>query len=213
MNSEYLRSKLTQLETVEGQILKCTTCKLCETRTHAVPGEGPLNPDLMFIGEAPGFHEDKHGRPFIGAAGQLLEHLMASVGLSREEVYITNIVKCRPPNNRDPNSIEIHSCNPYLEQQIEITQPAIIVTLGRFSFNHFFPSETISKSHGQILAWKTRSIYPMYHPAAALHQPKMRIYLEEDISKLPDLLAKSRIQISIEPAGPSPEPDAQPRLF
>jgi DNA polymerase len=142
----------------------------------------------MFIGEAPGFHEDQQGRPFVGAAGQFLEELLESIGLTRDDVYITNVIKCRPPGNRDPLPDEINSCEPYLDRQIELIQPTIVVTLGRFSMARAFPQARISRIHGQPRKINEIVYYPMYHPAAALHRPSLRPTVEEDMQRIPDLI-------------------------
>jgi DNA polymerase len=143
----------------------------------------------MFIGEGPGFHEDKQGRPFVGAAGQFLEELLASIDLKREQVFITNVVKCRPPANRDPEPDEIDACQPYLDRQMEIIRPKIVVTLGRFSMARYFPNAKISQIHGQAKKMGGVIYYPMYHPAAALHQPSLRSTVEEDMRRIPELIA------------------------
>jgi uracil-DNA glycosylase family 4 len=143
----------------------------------------------MFIGEGPGFHEDKQGRPFVGAAGQFLEELLASIDLSREQVFITNVVKCRPPANRDPEPEEIEACRGYLDRQIELIQPKMVVTLGRFSMARYFPNAKISQIHGQPKKMDGVIYYPMYHPAAALHQPSLRRTVQEDMKRIPQLLA------------------------
>ncbi len=132
----------------------------------------------MFIGEGPGFYEDRDGRPFIGQAGQLLDELLASIGLRRDDVFITNMVKCRPPNNRDPLPEEILACRTHLDKQLEMISPKVVVTLGRHSFSKFFPGEAISKARGKSRSWKGRTVFPMYHPAAALHNPKLRPVIE-----------------------------------
>jgi DNA polymerase len=144
----------------------------------------------MFIGEGPGFHEDRQGIPFVGAAGNYLNELLAKIDLKREDVYITNVVKCRPPGNRDPQPQEIEACRPYLDKQITLIHPRLIVTLGRFSMQRYFPGASISRIHGQPKRVGNVIYYPMFHPAAALHQPRWRSLLEEDILKLPGLLAK-----------------------
>lgn len=186
----------------------CTDCALCENRTRSVPGEGPDKPELLFIGEGPGYHEDQQGRPFVGPAGKLLEQLLAAIGLTRQDVYIANVVKCRPPGNRDPLPAEIQACRKYLDQQIRLLDPAIIVTLGRFSMARFIPNAVISKIHGKPHPWGKRVIFPMYHPAAALHQGNLRRFLEEDIRKLPDLLATARqAGPAEEPSEPEPDPE------
>jgi len=145
----------------------------------------------MFIGEAPGFHEDQQGRPFVGAAGQFLEELLESIGLGREDVYITNVIKCRPPGNRDPLPDEINSCKPYLDRQIDLIQPTIVVTLGRFSMARAFPQGRISRIHGQPRKINGVVYYPMYHPAAALHRPSLRPTVEEDMRRIPDLIERA----------------------
>ena len=181
---------MSDLTVLYEQVQKCEKCILAQGRTHAVPGEGPPDADIMFIGEGPGFHEDRQGRPFVGAAGNLLEELLASIDLTREEVYIANVVKCRPPGNRDPNPEEIAACRPYLDRQIDIVRPRLIVTLGRFSMQRYFPGASISRIHGQPKRVGNMIYYPMFHPAAALHQPRWRSMVEEDILKIPELLAK-----------------------
>jgi uracil-DNA glycosylase family 4 len=179
------------LEQLEEAVRACTLCPLYQGRTRAVPGEGPLNADIMFIGEGPGFHEDRQGRPFVGPAGQFLEELLASIGMTREQVYITNVVKCRPPGNRDPMPNEISACAPYLEHQIQLIKPKVIVTLGRFSMYRFFPGASISKIHGQPKRVGNVLVVPMFHPAAALHQPKWRPLVEADFKKLPQFISET----------------------
>jgi DNA polymerase len=142
----------------------------------------------MFIGEGPGYYEDRDGRPFIGQAGKLLDEMLAKIGLERQDVYVTNMVKCRPPNNRDPLPEELSACAPYLDKQIEIISPRVIVCLGRFSFSKFFPGETISKARGRPRNWNGIKVYPMYHPAAALHNPKLKPAIEKDFRNLPALI-------------------------
>ena len=144
-----------ELQRLYDRIVACTECDLCEGRTQAVPGEGPENAEIMFVGEGPGFQEDQQGRPFVGPAGRLLERLLASIRLTRQEVYIANVVKCRPPGNRDPVPAEIGACRKYLEQQIELIDPKLIVTLGRHSLAWFLPSEKIGRVHGQVKSWKS----------------------------------------------------------
>jgi DNA polymerase len=154
----------------------------------------------MFIGEAPGFHEDKSGRPFVGAAGRFLEELLATINMTREEVYIANVIKCRPPGNRDPMPNEIEACQPYLDRQIELIRPRMVVTLGRFSMARYFPSSKISAIHGQPRKIQGVLYYPMFHPAAALHQPKLRRTVEEDMAKIPQLLTEiDRLQDEDQP--------------
>ncbi len=171
------------------EIADCQRCILSQARKNAVPGEGPEDADIVFIGEGPGFHEDQQGRPFVGAAGQFLDELLESIGLRREDVYICNVIKCRPPGNRDPLPEEVEACQPHLDRQIEIIAPRMIVTLGRFSMERYFPGAKISQIHGQARKLQGIIYYPMYHPAAALHQPRWRPVVEEDMSRIPQLLA------------------------
>ena len=176
------------LAQIDREISNCTDCPLHQNRSRAVPGEGPENAEIMLIGEAPGFNEDKQGRPFVGAAGQFLEKLLASANLSREDVYITNTVKCRPLNNRDPLPVEMATCRKYLDRQIAAIAPKVIVTLGRHSLTSFLPKETITKARGRPRSVNGMILFPMYHPAAALHQQSLREVIEADIKKLPTLL-------------------------
>jgi len=182
-------SALTELY---AQISACQRCEIAKRRTKAVPGEGPENAEIMFIGEAPGWHEDQQGRPFVGPAGQYLDQLLASIGMKRTQVYITNVVKTRPPDNREPLPHEIANCRPYLERQIELIRPKIIVTLGRYSMAMFFPGKSISKIHGTARKEGGTMYFAMYHPAAALHQGNLRQEIESDIRKLPGLLAEAK---------------------
>ncbi|MEJ2738780.1 MAG: uracil-DNA glycosylase, partial [Dehalococcoidia bacterium] len=156
------------------QIELCQKCELARTRTRVVPGEGPENADILFIGEAPGYHEDQQGRPFVGPAGQFLDELLASINLKRNQVYIANVIKCRPPGNRDPLPGEIQSCKQWLDQQIEFIRPKMIVTLGRYSMARYFANESIGKIHGRARKMDNVIYFPMYHPAAALHQGSLR---------------------------------------
>jgi uracil-DNA glycosylase family 4 len=181
---------MSELEALCAQINSCRACGLCETRTHAVPGEGPPNADIMFIGEGPGFHEDQQARPFVGAAGKFLEEMLASIGLRRSEVYITNVLKCRPPGNRDPLPDEVDACRAYLLRQIELIDPKLIVTLGRFSLSWFFPRDSISKVHGSLRRLGSRYFMHLYHPAAALHAGNLRKTIQEDFSRIPSALDK-----------------------
>ena len=171
------------------QIKTCTLCTLSQKRTNAVPGEGSRNADVVFIGEGPGFYEDRDGRPFVGPAGQFLDQLLVSIGLGRQDVYITNMVKCRPPDNRDPLPGEVNACRPYLDRQLEMIAPKVVVTLGRHSFSKFFPDESIGKARGKARAWRDTIVYPIYHPAAALHNPKLREVIERDFKIIPSLIA------------------------
>ncbi len=189
-----------ELAAVAEEVAGCMDCKLHLSRKNAVPGEGPPDADLMFIGEAPGFHENEQGRPFVGAAGKFLEELLASIGMKREDVFICNVVKCRPPGNRDPQQEEIEACSKYLERQIRAINPKVIVTLGRFSMARYFPNARISRIHGQAREIDGRLVVPMYHPAAALHQPSLRQVIERDFSQLPKFIAGR-------PAPPPPDLD------
>jgi DNA polymerase len=169
----------------------CTRCQLHQGRSRAVPGEGPPQADIMFIGEGPGYNEDKQARPFVGQAGKLLDELLAGIGLKREDVFIANVVKCRPPNNRDPQPEELAACQGFLDRQIELIDPKVVVTLGRYSMYRFFPGASITKIHGLAQQLGHRLIVPMFHPAAVLHQPKYRPLLEEDFQKLPGFIAQA----------------------
>jgi len=183
------------LARLADQIRSCQRCPLARLRTNAVPGAGPADAEIMFIGEAPGYHEDQQGQPFVGASGRLLEKLLAQIGLSRDEVYITNVVKCRPPANRDPMPAEIEACQPWLRQQIELIDPLVIITLGRFSMAQFFPpTARITRVHGQPQWQDGRVIVPMFHPAAALRNPNWMRDMEADFAQIPELLAAVRAQ-------------------
>ncbi len=179
------------LEEIAAEVRVCPLCELARTRTHAVPGEGNAQAAVMLIGEGPGFHEDQQGRPFVGAAGKLLEELLDKAGLTRQEVFITNVVKCRPPGNRDPLPDEMMACSGYLERQIDTIDPTVIVTLGRHSMSRWFPGEKISKIHGSPKKVGTRTVVPMYHPAAALHQGNLKPVLEEDFASLRKILERA----------------------
>ena len=164
---------------------RCQQCGLGRTRTRAVPGEGPIDADIMFIGEAPGYYEDQQGRPFVGAAGQFLEQLLGSIGLKRSDVFIANVIKCRPPANRDPLPAEISACSDWLNEQQATIRPKVVVTLGRYSLARYFPGSPISRIHGQGRKVNGQWVVPMYHPAAALHQASLRQTIEDDFKKLP----------------------------
>lgn len=176
------------LSAINNEIRTCTKCSLHETRTNAVPGDGPADAQLMFVGEAPGFHEDQQGLPFVGASGKYLTDLLMGIDLRREEVYITNIVRCRPPGNRDPFMSEIETCEPYLERQITVIKPHVIATLGRFSMNYFLPKAKISNIHGQAVREQGRVYFPLFHPAAALRNPGLQDVMRADFAKLKALL-------------------------
>lgn len=178
------------LEKVAAEVRACPKCPLSLSRTLAVPGEGPANARILFIGEAPGFHEDRQGRPFVGASGQYLEQLLATIQLTREQVFITNVVKCRPPGNRDPQPDEIAACRSYLDRQLALLRPSVIVTLGRYSMERFFPGQAISRIHGRAKRIGDVFYLPMYHPAAALRRPDWRHEMEQDMQRIPELLAE-----------------------
>jgi len=190
---------MSPLSELYQEIAACQRCDLAKYRTRAVPGEGSENAEIMFIGEAPGWHEDQQGRPFVGPAGQFLDKLLASIGLKREQVYITNVVKGRPPENRDPLPAEIAACRKWLDRQIELIHPRMIVTLGRYSMAMFFPGKSISKIHGTAQKRDNVIYYAMYHPAAALHQQSLRQAIEADMLKIPSLLAESKAMAEAEP--------------
>lgn len=202
---------MSDLQELHQRIASCPDCDLCRTRTNAVPGEGPPDAEILFVGEGPGFHEDQQSRPFIGPAGKFLEELLASIGLRRNQVFITNIVKCRPPNNRDPLPAEVEACQKYLKRQIELIRPKVIVSLGRHSLAWFSPGDKISKAHGQVKVMDGIYFIPIYHPAAALHAGNMRKVIEDDFKKIPAVLDRAR-EAPPEQAAPEPEPE-QIRLF
>ncbi len=181
---------MSALSELNEQIALCQQCEIAKYRTKAVPGEGAEDADIMFIGEAPGWHEDQQGRPFVGPAGQYLDKLLGSIGLGRDKVYITNVIKTRPPSNRDPLPTEVNNCRKWLDRQIEIIRPKIIVTLGRYSMAIFFPGKSISKIHGTAQKRDDTIYYAMYHPAAALHQQSLRQVIEADMMKIPSLLTE-----------------------
>lgn len=181
------------LAKIAREVSVCTKCDLHKSRKKAVPGEGPVHAEIMFIGEGPGFHENEQGRPFVGASGKFLDELLAQAGVTRADVWITNVVKCRPPNNRDPLPDEIETCTSnYLDHQIEIVSPSIIVTLGRFSMGKFFKGAKISQIHGQMQKVGDRFVIAMFHPAAALHQAALKPAIMADFAKLPELLKEAR---------------------
>lgn len=173
------------------QIANCHDCELAKHRNRVVPGEGCEDAEILFIGEAPGWHEDQQGRPFVGQAGGFLEHLLGLIGLKRGEVFIANVIKCRPPQNRDPLPGEIQACSKWLDRQIEIIRPKMIVALGRYSLARYFPNESIGKVHGKAKKVGTIIYYPMYHPAAALHQGSLRKVIEADMLEIPRIMAQA----------------------
>lgn len=180
------------LAKIAGEVSVCTKCVLHESRKKSVPGDGPANAEIMFIGEGPGFHENEQGHPFVGASGKFLDQLLAQADVTREEVFIANVVKCRPPGNRDPLPDELATCDMYLEAQIKAINPSIIVTLGRISMSKFFSGVKISAVHGQMQKVGERYVIPMFHPAAALHQSALKPTILADFAKLPDQLKEAR---------------------
>ncbi|HZD87392.1 MAG TPA: uracil-DNA glycosylase [Gaiellaceae bacterium] len=191
-----------ELEAYAASVGGCTRCRLAQGRTQVVFGSGSPHADLMLVGEAPGFHEDKQGVPFVGQAGKLLEKLLAGAGLRREDVYIANVLKCRPPGNRDPQADEIEACEPHLFRQIELIEPRVIATLGNFATKLLSGRPLgITRVHGQeqalTIAGRSVLLYPLYHPAAALYTPAMLEVLEADFARLPGLLGQG-----IQPVAP-----------
>ena len=200
------------LAAYRGSTLACTRCQLAKGRTQVVFGSGSPHAELMFVGEAPGFHEDKEGVPFVGAAGQLLETLLNGIGLSRPEVYIANVLKCRPPGNRDPQPGEIQACESHLFRQIELIRPKLVATLGNFATKLLSGKQTgITRVHGQpqdvVLGGRPVTLYPLYHPAAALYTRSMLSVLEADFARIPDLLGRSPEPPP--PLAPQPSPAFQ----
>ena len=208
----------TELAAFAGDVAGCTKCRLAEGRTQVVFGVGDPSADLMFVGEAPGFHEDKQGTPFVGQAGKLLDKLLAGIGLERDQVYVANVLKCRPPGNRDPQPDEIEACEGHLFRQISLIEPKVVATLGNFATKLLSGKPTgITRVHGAeqetTLGGRRVLLYPLYHPAAALYTPAMLKVLEEDFRRLPDLLGRG-----VEEPKPMlgtlvPEPAVQLGLF
>jgi DNA polymerase len=198
------------LAALEAEVSGCTACALAQGRTQVVFGSGNPHADLMFVGEAPGFHEDKQGVPFVGAAGQLLSKLLAEIGIAREDVYINNVLMCRPPGNRDPQPDEIQACEPHLWKKIELIQPKLICTLGNFATKLLSGKPAgITQVHGRpqdvVLGGSPVTLYPIFHPAAALYTPRMLQVLQDDFARIPDLLGRTL-------APPEPEPEPEPLL-
>ena len=194
------------LEQVAKEASVCVKCDLYHSRKLAVPGEGPADAEIIFIGEGPGFHENERGRPFVGQAGKFLDELLAGIGMNREQVFITNVVKCRPPSNRDPRPDEVETCTTnYLDRQMQAINPKVVVTLGRHSMGLFLPNAKISDVHGKAFHARGRLVVPMYHPAAALHQPSLRATVEADFATLRPLLAAA----TAPPAEADPTADAK----
>ncbi len=193
-----IEEKQTALGKLNAGVSDCHACPLGSQRTRAVPGEGPVDAEVMLVGEAPGYYEDQQGRPFVGAAGQFLEQLLASIGLKRTDVFIGNVIKCRPPGNRDPLPEEISACSHWLSEQFEIVRPRVVVTLGRYSLARFLPGTPIGKVHGQGRKINDIWVVPMYHPAAALHQGSLRKTIEDDFRKIPGYLEQARKEPRLE---------------
>jgi uracil-DNA glycosylase family 4 len=179
------------LKQIEAAVKICRKCRLCETAKNAVPGEGNINSKIVFVGEAPGANEDATGRPFVGRAGALLEKALAKINLKREDVWIGNIVKHRPPENRDPLPDEIAACKGYLEMQLKAIKPVLVITLGRYSMNHFFAEGKISRDRGTLIKMKDFYVYPVYHPAAALRNPEMMKGFVQDFMRIPQMLEQA----------------------
>jgi uracil-DNA glycosylase family 4 len=196
------------LDAIAAEVRVCMGCRLAEGRTKSVPGEGSADTEVVFVGEGPGQNEDRQGRPFVGAAGTLLEELLGMIGWSRDDVFITNVVKCRPPNNRDPEPDEIAACQPFLQRQLEVLDPALLVTLGRFSLQTFMPGDRISRVHGTERAIdpssgaRAATGYALYHPAAALRQGSLKETMQRDMAAVPEVLVRARA----ERAAAQPEP-------
>ncbi len=184
------------LKQIASEVAVCQKCTLHHSRKNAVPGEGPANAEIMLIGEGPGFYENEQGRPFVGAAGQFLDELLAQAGLRRSDVWIGNVIKCRPPGNRDPLPEELAACEEYLERQIAAINPKIIITLGRYSMSKFLPGAKISAVHGQMRRAGERFIIAMFHPAAALHQASLKPTIVQDFARLPQLLEQARAALA-----------------
>ena len=204
-----------RLQEIRNEVSTCQRCPLAKGRLNAVPGEGPAQVEIMFIGEAPGFHENKQGKPFVGQAGQFLEELLKAAGLDRSQVYITNVVKCRPPNNRDPLPEELAACQTYLDEQINLLQPTVIVTLGRISMAKFVDAGRISAIHGKTHKVNGQKVVTMYHPAAALHQPALRQTLLEDFARLKKFIGIKAVgapESSLPEPGQEPEPKPSPSV-
>jgi uracil-DNA glycosylase family 4 len=181
------------------EIALCQQCEIAKFRNNVVPGEGAEDADILFIGEAPGWNEDQQGRPFVGAAGKFLDELLESIHLDRKTIYIANVIKCRPTGNRDPLPVEINNCRGWLDRQIELISPRMIVTLGRFSMSMFFPGKSISRIHGTAVKQDGIVYFAMYHPAAALHQQSLREVIKEDMLKIPAILEQEKEVVEKEP--------------
>lgn len=205
--------RASKLKAIAQDVIICRACVLYQGRRKAVPGDGAMHADIMFIGEGPGQYEDEQGLPFVGRSGQYLEELLRMIGLHRQEVYITNVVKCRPPNNRDPLPNEIEACKSYLDRQIEVIDPILIATLGRYSMARYFPNGKITQIHGKPKVDNGRIYYPLFHPAAVLRNPDLRPAMEADFRRMADLVkeVKNKPVITEEPETPENPPPAPPK--
>ena len=203
---------MSELSQLADQIRVCKRCDLAKGRTNAVPGDGPENAEIMMIGEGPGFHEDRQGKPFVGAAGNLLDELLKDINLDRSKIFITNVVKCRPPQNRDPLPDEMEACKSYLDRQIELLKPKIIITISRFAMARWFPDKKIGEIHGKPKKFGNLVVLPMYHPAAALHQGSLKPVLKEDFGKIPQIL-KDMTNIQEEQEQKKPDSPQQLSMF
>lgn len=201
--------RVAELNAIAARVRVCTLCPLHQGRTLAVPGAGSFSAEILFIGEGPGFHEDRQGLPFVGRSGDYLTHLLTTIGLKRDDVFITNVVKCRPPDNRDPLPNEIATCSPYLDQQIALIDPLVIVTLGRFSMARYFPNGKITQIHGQPRFDDGRAYYPLFHPAAVLRNPSLQPQMEGDFRAIPELVERVR-QMRADAAPPMSPPASSP---
>jgi DNA polymerase len=201
------------LAAVAAEVRACTRCPLATGRTLAVPGEGNALSDVLLVGEGPGQREDATGRPFVGPAGQLLEELLHAIGWQRSDVFITNVVKCRPPGNRDPEPSEIEACSPYLDRQEQALDPVLVVTLGRHSLQRYLPGARISEAHGRLRRAGGRFVLPMYHPAAALRSSALRETLARDFRGLPAALLAARDALAAEREEGAPRAPAEPPVL
>lgn len=205
---------MNSLEEIDARVRACTDCPLNEGRTHAVPGEGASDARVMFIGEAPGYQEDQQGRPFVGPAGRFLDELLGNIGLKRGDVFIANMIKCRPPNNRDPLPTEVAACTKYLDRQIELLRPDLIVTLGRYAMNRYFPKESISRVRGKVRTKDGQRILPLLHPAAALHQASLRESIEQDFRVITQAIEEAKEPLPAPaPTSAANPPDRQLSMF
>ncbi len=200
-----------QLQQIHTAITECQRCQLAQSRINTVPGEGPFDAEVLFIGEGPGRDEDQSGRPFVGRAGKFLDELIASIPMRREDVFIANVIKCRPPDNRDPEKKEIDACSSYIKRQIALIDPLVIVTLGRFALNWFFPGRKITQSHGAVLRYENRVVLPLYHPASGLRNPPHAERLRQDIHVVPDAMGqaiRNRMELAVSVAQSSEDDES-----